>query len=105
MKKNGLINNSKSQKPVTTSQIDWILKNPFYYGEMRVKGKLYQHNYEPLISLYLFEKARKVKENWHKKPFRYAAKPAIFRGIIKCAECGCMITPEIKKGKYISFAI
>jgi len=104
MKKLGLKNNSKSQKPLSTSQIDWVLKNPFYYGKMRSKGKLYQHNYEPLISLYLFEKARKVKENWHKKPFRYAAKPAIFRGIIKCAECGCMITPEIKKGKYIYYS-
>jgi len=104
MKKLGLTNNSKSNKPVTTSQIDWILKNPFYYGKMRAKGNLYQHNYEPLISLYLFEKARKVKENWHKKPFRYAAKPAIFRGIIKCAECGCMITPEIKKGKYTYYS-
>ena len=104
MKKLGLKNNSKSQKPFSTSQIDWVLKNPFYYKKMRSKDKLYQHIYEPLISLYLFEKALKVKENWHKKPFRYAAKPAIFRGLIKCTECGCLITPEIKKGKYTYYS-
>lgn len=104
MKKLGLTNHSKSHKPVSTSQIDWILKNPFYYGQMRVKGELYQHHYDPLISLYLFNKAQEVKKNWHKKPFQYAAKPAIFRGLIKCAECGCMITPEIKKGKYTYYS-
>ena len=104
MKKLGLTNNSKSHKPVSTSQIDWILKNPFYYGQMRAKGTLYQHHYNPLISLYLFNKALEVKKSWHKKPFLYAAKPAIFRGLIKCSECGCMITPEIKKGKYVYYS-
>ncbi len=104
MKNLGLTNNSKSHKPVSKSQIEWILKNPFYYGQMRSKGTLYQHHYEPLISLYLFNKAQEVMKNWHKKPFHYATKPAIFRGLIKCAECGCMITPEIKKGKYTYYS-
>ncbi|GIW68049.1 MAG: hypothetical protein KatS3mg096_917 [Candidatus Parcubacteria bacterium] len=30
--------------------IDAILKNPFYYGKMRFKGKLYPHRYEPIIT-------------------------------------------------------
>ena len=104
MKKLGLTNNSKSHKLLCTSQIEWILRNPFYYGQMRTKGTLYQHHYEPLISLYLFNKVQEVKKNWHKKPFKYAGKPVIFRGIIKCAECGCLITPEIKKGKYTYYS-
>jgi site-specific DNA recombinase len=104
MKKFGLINNTPFKKPVSNSQIEWILKNPFYCGQMRVKEKIYQHHYEPLISLYLFNKAQEVAKSWNKKPFRYAAKPAIFRGIIKCAECGCTITPEIKKGRYVYYS-
>ena len=43
-------------------------------------------------------------ESWNKKPFQYAAKPFIFRGLMKCAECGCTITPEIKKGKFIYYS-
>ena len=104
MKKLGLTNNTPLRKPVSTSQIEQILKNPFYYGQMRVKEKLYQHHYEPLVSLYLFNKAQEVAKSWNKKPFHYASKPAIFRGIIKCAECGCMISPEIKKGKYVYYS-
>jgi len=40
MKKLGLTNNSKSHKLLCTSQIEWILRNPFYYGQMRAKGTL-----------------------------------------------------------------
>ncbi len=104
MKKLGLTNSTPLRKPVSTSQIEQILKNPFYYGQMRVKEKLYQHHYEPLVSLYLFNKAQEVAKSWNKKPFRYASKPYIFRGIIKCAECGCTISPEIKKGKYVYYS-
>jgi DNA invertase Pin-like site-specific DNA recombinase len=104
MKKLGLNNNTPLKKSVSLSQIKWILKNPFYCGQMRVKEKLYQHHYEPIISLYLFNKAQEVAKSWNKKPFRYASKPAIFRGIIKCAECGCTITPEVKKGRYTYYS-
>ncbi len=93
-----------SGKPISTSQIEHILKNPFYYGVMFVAGKHYPHNYKPMISMNLFMKCRDVMESWNKKPFQYAAKPFIFRGLIKCAECGCTITPEIKKGKFVYYS-
>jgi len=37
-------------------------------------------------------------QGYHKKPFKYLAKPFIFRGLIKCKECGCTVTPEMHKG-------
>jgi len=80
--------------------INWVLRNPFYYGMMRIKNELYPHKYEPLISKELFDRVQQVRTGYHKKPFKYASKPFIFRGLIKCADCGCTITPEIKKGKY-----
>jgi hypothetical protein len=42
-------------------------------------------------------------EGYHKKPFKFISKPFIFRGLIKCKECGCTITPEIHKG-YIYYS-
>jgi DNA invertase Pin-like site-specific DNA recombinase len=79
MKELGLTSNTKIPKPLSTSQIHGILRNPFYYGIMRVKGELYPHHHEP---------------------FKYAGKPFIFRGMIKCGDerCGCTITPESHKG-------
>jgi len=100
-KSEGLRNNSKKAGVLTKSQIDHILKNPFYYGEMRYKGKLYPHRYKPLISRELFNQVQEVKQNWHKKPFKYAGKPFVYRGLLSCVHCGLRITFEMVKGKYI----
>ena len=95
---------AKSGKALSTSQIEQILTEPFYYGIMEVKGVQYPHNYETLISKQLFVKCQSVRESWNKKPFQYAAKPFIFRGLISCDVCGCTITPETSKGKYTYYS-
>lgn len=99
-KEEGLTNNTPLGTYLTKSQIEHILKNPFYYGEMRYRGKLYPHKYKPLISKELFEKAQEVRQNWNKKPFTYAGKSFIYRGLLSCDACGCRITFETAKGKY-----
>ncbi|MBU4338797.1 recombinase zinc beta ribbon domain-containing protein [Patescibacteria group bacterium] len=67
---------------------------------MRIKGKLYPNKYTPLIPKELFDKVQEVRIGYHKKPFKYASKPYILRGLIKCANpaCGCTITAENPKG-------
>jgi hypothetical protein len=89
-------------KPLSSGMIYHILRNPFYYGQMRIKKGilkgLYSHKYQPLITKTLFDKCQDVMASYHKKPFQYASKPFIFRGLIKCADCGCTITPETSKG-------
>ena len=84
-------------------QIEIILKNPFYYGFMNFKGQVLPHRYPPLISYELFNKCLRVREGYAKKPSKYSTKPYIFRGLITCSRCGCMITPEIHKGRYIYY--
>ena len=84
-----------------SSKMDQTLKNPFYYGEMRVKGQLYPHKYDTIISFELFEQADAVRKGYNVKKHRWAGLPYVYRGLIKCADCGCRITFEKKKGKYI----
>ena len=98
MDRAGLKSNTASPKPLSISMLYHTLKNPFYYGMMKIKNELYQHKYPSLIAKNLFDKAQEIMNGWHKKPFKYAAKPFIFRGLIKCADCGCTITPETSKG-------
>ncbi|HPC30381.1 MAG TPA: recombinase family protein, partial [Candidatus Pacearchaeota archaeon] len=102
MEKLGLKGTNKKHNPISNGMIYNVLKNPFYYGEMQIKTGplkgLYPHKYQPLISNELFDKCQEVMTNYHKKPFKYAGKPFVLRGMVKCAECGCTITPETSKG-------
>ena len=78
------------------SKIDAILKNPFYCGTMIYDGQKYPHGYERIISEELFEKVQVVKLGYNKKHFKFAGLPFAYRGLVRCADCGCIVTPERK---------
>ena len=85
----------------SSSNVEFILKNPFYIGQMRSKGVLYPHKYKRIISESLFQKAKSVREGYGVMPAKFAGLPYAYRGLITCAECGCLVTFEKKKAKYV----
>lgn len=90
--------------PLGASRIEITLKNPFYFGVMRVKGELYPHRYPPLISEDLFDQVQDAMAGHNKAPVHYAGHPILFRGLITCEHCGCTVTGDIKKKKYIYYS-
>ena len=81
------------------SFIDKMLKRHFYYGVMEVKEQLYPHRYPPIISKELFDQVQAVKNGFNKKiKYKYAGHPFLYRGLLRCAQCGLAITPERQKG-------
>jgi site-specific DNA recombinase len=88
---------TRKGKKVAKSQIDSILKNPFYCGTMKTKYGLAEHHYQPLISTDLYQRAQDVAAGYHKKPHKKISEPFILRGMITCDHCGCTVTPEIHK--------
>ncbi len=100
----GLKSNMREQKCLSKSQIHHTLNNPFYYGYMRVKGQLYEHKYLPLIDKQLFDQVQAVFKGYDKKPYRYGCKPFVFRAMVRCEECGGLLTGELKKGKYVYYS-
>lgn len=59
------------------------------------------HSYPVIVSTDLFMKCVAVREQRNKQYTRMTKHETIFKGFIKCANCGCTVTPDIKKGKYI----
>ena len=94
----------KQNKPIiNTSKLETILKSHFYYGLIEYKGEFYEGKHEPLISKELFEQVQIAfkKDN---KPKYKDAKDFLFAGMITCTNCGCQISGEIKKGKYVYYS-
>ncbi|MDP2210915.1 MAG: recombinase family protein [Candidatus Aquicultor sp.] len=88
---------NKKDNRIWPNGIETILKNPFYYGAMLYKGKLYPGKHKPLITKALFDavqtmfKAKSLNKN-------QVAREFALRGFLTCSECGCSITAEVQKG-------
>ena len=92
---------TKSGNKVHGGQIHLIINRTFYYGVMESNGKYYRGNHKPLITQELFERCQEVSGN--KSRPRAKTKGFTLSGFIKCESCGCAVTAEIKKGKYIYY--
>ncbi|PIR89609.1 MAG: hypothetical protein COU07_01795 [Candidatus Harrisonbacteria bacterium CG10_big_fil_rev_8_21_14_0_10_40_38] len=85
-------------KPLSRSNIYKIFTNPFYYGYFEYgKGadrQLYKGNHEPMITEEEFDRVQKIlgrKGKPRPKEHRFA-----FTGLMRCANCGAMVTAEEK---------
>ncbi len=90
--------------PIYPSRVEVTLKNPFYYGIMFIKEEYFKHNYPPLISEWLFRKVQANMAGHSKSPIQYAGKPILLRGLITCQNCGCSVSGDIKKQKYVYYS-
>ena len=88
---------------LTATSIQFMLDNPFYYGEMRLRSRGIQikHVYEPLISKELWDKCQEQRKIQAAKPFNIGDIPFLYRGVFqdyyqKQKTCPC----ELKKKKF-----
>lgn len=96
-----LKNKTKSNTYLSVSQIDKLLKNKFYYGIATYKNQEYRHIYPTIIDKDLYDKCDDVRNGRHRNRSNTTKTDFIFKGMIKCKNCGCTVTPELKKGKYV----
>lgn len=71
-----------------------IFSNPFYFGEFTYAGKTYQGKHKPMITEEEFYFVQKLLGKKGKPQTKHKDLP--YRGIIRCGECGCSITTEMK---------
>lgn len=80
-----------------------ILRDPFYKGKIYDDDTdtWYSHIHPTLITPEIFERCGEILDNDREAHCRsYSNKvPAIYRGCIKCSECGCDVIPDFKDKK------
>ncbi len=84
---------------VMVSSVAEMLKNPFYYGDFIWAGKQYHGKHPPIIDEELFVRVQAVISS--KNHPRESKHSFAYTGLLKCAACGCSITAEIMKGRYV----
>ena len=93
---------SKKGEYLSKSVIHRLIQKPFYYGEMVIKGERYIHCHARIIDRALFKKCEEVRLGYNKKPFKYAGKDFVFRGLLTCATAGKTVTADTKTKIYQS---
>jgi len=77
-----------------------LLTNPFYYGWFEYGGELYHGKHQPIVTEEEFWTVQKIMGSAG-RPRPKTHKHFAYTGLIRCGECGCMITAEekIKRNK------
>ena len=82
---------------LSKSGVENILKDSFYCGvAISKKYGPYAHRYAKLITRELFDKCQEVRLKRHRNPSKVLSKDFIFKGLLKCQNCGCSMTAEMK---------
>ncbi len=91
-----------SSNKISVAQLEHMLKNECYTGLLRYNGKLYRGKHEAIISDRLFRKVQQAfkKDN---KPDTINKHLFLYKGLMKCGECGKTITCEVIKKKHIYY--
>ncbi len=84
-------------KPLSYSGVYDMFHNPFYKGVIRYNGQEYPGLHRPMITEEEFDRVQslihtKLPERARNKEYIFA-----FRGMLRCGECGCSITPQHNK--------
>jgi site-specific DNA recombinase len=86
-------------KAPARSYLHYMLTNTHYVGLFEWSGITYRGNYDTFISQELFDRVQSVFTGINKP--KYGNVEIAFRGRMTCKHCGCAMTGERKKGKYV----
>jgi len=95
---------TKKGTVLAKSVVRIILSNPIYLGLIRFNGELYEGKFKPIIEKELWDKVQVELKRRSRPRNRKDGHYFPFTGLLKCGECGCMITAQYaKQRKFIYY--
>jgi site-specific DNA recombinase len=95
------LRHSRGDRRMTKSEIHRMLRNPIYTGDFLWLGIRRKGSHQALVNHDTFDRVQEVLGGTSRK--RYARRQHAFMGLLTCARCGCTMTAEKKKGKYVYY--
>ncbi len=92
---------SQPEKELALSQLGKILHNPYYVGDVVVKGVTYQGRHTPLIGRDVFERVQAVFSAHDASGIRTRRHDHWAKGLVFCGDCGARMTLAVARGKYV----
>ena len=89
---------SKNGTPLAKATTQRMLTNLAYIGLIQQKGETYEGKYQSIIPRELFERVQKVLKERAKPRKSKKMHDFPFVGLLKCGECGGMITAQFSHG-------
>ena len=91
----------RADRRMTKSEIHRMLGRLIYTGDFVWLGQLYKGSHPPFITRATFDQVQAVLQR--KPRARYPRQRHAFMGLLTCARCGCALTAEKKKAKYVYY--
>lgn len=93
----------KKGQRILKSGIAHMLQNAVYCGLLPWcdEGSIGTH--KPLVTTEQFDTVQRIMHGRNKNNSGFGVKDFAYRGLFTCGTCGCMLTAEIKKGKYVYY--
>ncbi|MFA6520658.1 MAG: recombinase family protein [Candidatus Paceibacterota bacterium] len=91
---------------LSKSGIENILKDSFFCG-IAVSKKYnltWVHNYPRITTREIFDKCQELRAKRKTSRPKSLSKDFIFKGLLKCQNCGCSMSAEIKKGRFVYYS-
>jgi site-specific DNA recombinase len=85
-------------RPLCLSEVYKMLGDPFYYGLIERKEGVYQGKHEPMITQDEYWRVQDILGR-RGRP-RPQTHEFAYTGLIRCGECGCMVTAEEKYNRF-----
>lgn len=92
---------AKSGRHVTRSEIDRLIKKPFYAGDFTWSGTFYHGDHPALVDRELLDRVQEAFKR--RSNGKLGTRVFTFSRLMTCATCGYTITAEIKKGKHVYY--
>lgn len=93
----------RTKQRLKMATIHRILMNEIYTGNFWWKGVLYKGSHKPIVSQDLFNRVQDTIKRRARFRSTTQKHEFPFRGLLACGRCGCAMTAEIQKQRYVYY--